>query len=167
MDIQGSDESASKHGSNGGHTLDSSPTSAMSLTSTGSTHTAEVDSCTTSPATISQASISPTSPKSRNQTTLYCRACSKKFTGSPQNAKSNLQRHRRESPRHNKYAGLKCLQPECHMRPPMRSDNLEPHLLNKHKISSPEERRKFKEDSRLLASRIDSDRTPRCRSRRR
>lgn len=152
--------------SNGAHTLDSSPTSVMSLTSTGSTHTAEVDSCTTSPTIISQASISPTSPDPKNLTTLYCRACSRKFTGSPQDAKSNLRRHFRETRRHNKNAGLKCLQPECHTRPPMRQDNLEPHLLKVHKMSSPEERREAKEKSRLLAPKMDSDGTLRRRPRR-
>lgn len=151
--------------SNGAHTLDSSPTSAMSLTSTGSTHTAEVDSCTTSPTTKAQASISPTSLDSSNQTTLYCRACSKKFTGSLQDAKSNLRRHFRETPRHNSTFGLKCPMSECERKNRMRSDNLGMHLQNVHKMSSKSDRQCIIDQCKeLLAERADSFRKPRRRS---
>lgn len=51
-------------------------------------------------------------------------------------------RHRcfvlRESRRHNKNTGLKCPQPECRMKPPMRSGNLKRHLLDFHKMSRSE-----------------------------
>ena len=81
--------------------------------------------------------------------TLWCRACCKAFTGSPQNANSNLRRHLRESPRHNKNVGLRCPQPECRTRRPMRSDNLKSHLLLTHTIASASERQKILDECKL------------------
>lgn len=189
MDIQGSDESASKYrnntsvlavirreqpildsptslfsSSNGADTLDSSPTSAMSLTLTGSPQTAETNSCTTSPTTISQASISPTSPDSRSPTTLYCRACSKNFTGSPQDARSNWRRHFRDTPRHNSTFGLKCPMLGCESKNSMRSDNLKGHLQGVHKMTSPSERQSVIEQCKLSAKGGGSIRKTRRRS---
>ena len=102
----------------------------------------QVKSSTTLPATESHISISPTSPDSITPKTsgVSCRACGKVFKGSPQDARSNYQRHLRESPRHNRNAGLKCPMPECANRNFMRSDNLRRHLKKVHRISSESER---------------------------
>ena len=123
--------------SNRAMTLDSSPTSGMSWISTGSSNRTDVSTGTNSLTTLSQSSLSPTSlaPETPTTSVTSCLSCSKVFTGSPQDAKSNLQRHLRESKRHNKNAGRKCPQPECHMKPHMRSDNLRQHLQNFHKMS--------------------------------
>lgn len=123
--------------SNKAMTLDSSPTSAMSCTSTGSSKRPELSSGNTSLTTSSQASVSPTSlaPNTPTTSTVSCRSCSTEFTGRQQDAKSNLQRHFRESHKHNKNAGRKCPLPKCRAKDPMRSDNLRPHLQNFHKLS--------------------------------
>lgn len=153
----------------GAMTLDSSPTSIMSWTSANSLLTTEVNSNTTSPTAISQGSISPTSPgfNAPTASVVRCLACSKEFKGSLQDANSNLRRHLRTSSRHNKRAGLKCPQPECRNKHPMRSDNLVPHLLNVHNITPLSERQRIKKDCKLSAmSSVDSDGIPRRRSRR-
>lgn len=169
--------------SNGADTLDSSPTSPMSWTFTGSSHTVEdnsqttsptdisqatmeANSQTTSPTDISQATVSPTSLDSNSPTppVVSCPACSKVFKGTLQDAMSNRRRHLRESPRHNKDSGLKCPQPECSKRPRMRPDNLKPHLLKVHKMSSLSELERIVKNARLM--RMDSEGVSRRRSRR-
>lgn len=102
----------------------------------------QVKSSTTLPATEPHISISPTSPDFSAQPTssVSCRACSRVFKGSPQDARANYQRHLRESPRHNRNFGLKCPMPECAKRKSMRTDNLGPHLQKFHSISSKSER---------------------------
>ena len=154
--------------SNGTDSLDSSPTSVGSWKSTSSSYTVGVSSYNTSPTTVSQASVSPTTPDSSNPATtptVRCRACSIDFKGSLQDASSNYQRHLRTSPRHNRNAGLKCPMPECRMKGPKRSDNLSPHLLNFHKITSLSERDRIVEEVRSSAARVDSDGVPRRKSR--
>lgn len=153
--------------SNGAETPESSPTSVMSWTSTGSSKRPEDSTRTTSPTTMSPASTSPTSvaPNSPTTSVASCRACSLSFTGSPQDAKSNLQRHLRTSPRHNTNAGLKCPLPECRMRPRMRSDNLRQHLQRAHKMSSASERQVIIDESRSSARRVDRNGIARPRSR--
>ena len=126
--------------SNKAMTLDSSPTSAMSCTSTGSSKRPELSSGNTSLTTLSQAfaSVSPTSlaPNTPTTSTVSCPSCPKEFKGKrQQDAKSNLQRHIRGSHKHNKNAGRKCPLPKCRAKDPMRSDNLRPHLQNFHKLS--------------------------------
>lgn len=132
----------------------SSPTSAMSWKSMGSSKRPEFSTRPTSLTTLSQASFSPTSLTPNTPTTFVasCPACSRKFTGSPQDARSNLQRHLRTARRHNKDAGLKCPEPECVTRRPMRSDNLGQHLWKYHRKSTPE-RRAIMDESRSLARR--------------
>ena len=102
---------------------------------------AQVNSYMTLPTSKSQASISPTLPgfSTSTDSAVRCLACSMTFTGSPQDANSNLRRHLRTSRRH-RVAGLKCPIPGCQARGLMRSDNLGPHLQNHHKISSKSER---------------------------
>lgn len=148
--------------SNEAREFDSSPTSAMSWVSTGSSERPEVSTPTTSLTTspTSQAPDTPTTPAAS------CLACSMIFTGSPQDAKSNYHRHLRTSRRHNKNAGLKCPLPECRMRAPMRSDNLGPHLQKKHKMSQ-SERQALVEETRRSARRANSEGKSRRQSRRR
>ena len=150
--------------SNQPDSLDSSTTSGMSWESTGSVYTAGVSSHSTSPTTLSQASISPITPDSSNSSTspnVCCRDCCIEFKGSPQDASSNYQRHLRTSPKHKTNAGLKCPRPECRMKAPKRSDNLGPHLLNFHKIKSSSERQRIIETCRSSAVRVESDGVPR------
>lgn len=141
--------------SNGARTPDSSPTSDMSWTFTGSSMRPEVNTRGTSLTALSQASISPTSlaPDTPTSSVVSCRACSREFKGNPQDARSNLQRHLRNSRRHKTSAGLKCPQLECRIRPAMRSDNLGPHLQNFHKMSSPSKRKSIIDESKLSARR--------------
>ena len=123
--------------SNRAMTLDSSPTNAMSWMSTGSSNRPDVSTGTSSLTALSQRPFSSTSlaPETPTTSVPSCLSCSKTFTGSLPDAKSNLQRHLRESRRHNKDAGRKCPLPECRLKPPMRSDNLRQHLQNFHKMS--------------------------------
>ncbi len=86
---------------------------------------------------------------------VRCQACSKEFKGSPVEANSNFRRHLRETPRHNKNAGLRCPQPECRTRRPMRSDNLKPHLMNIHRITSASERQRILDECRSSVKRTD------------
>ena len=81
-------------------------------------------------------------PDFSNATTsrIICPICSKEFKGNLQDAKSNLRRHLRNSPRHTREYSLKCPMPECEKKSRMRSDNLGKHLQNIHKISSKSER---------------------------
>ena len=58
---------------------------------------------------------------------------------------------------HNPNAGLKWPLSECRVRPPMRSDNLGPHLKEVHKMLSSSERQVIIDESKLLARRVDSD----------
>ena len=118
-------------------TFESSPTSAMSWVSTGSSKRPDVSTGTNSLTASSQSPFSPTSqaPETPTTSVISCLSCSKVFAGSPQDARSNLQRHLRESRRHNKNAGRKCPRPECVLRSPMRSDNLRQHLQNLHKMT--------------------------------
>lgn len=152
---------------NGARTLDSSQISDVRWRSTADSERPEVSTRPTSLTTLSQASISPTplTPNTPTTSTVSCRECSKDFTGSPQDARSNFRRHQRTSPRHNKNAGLKCPRPECRMKPPMRSDNLGPHLKKRHRMSS-SERSVAIDQSRLSARRVDDDGIDRHRSRR-
>ena len=91
-------------------------------------------------------------------TVLQCPGCGRSFKGSPQGAKSNLQRHLRTSRRHNNVAtGLKCPMPECHDKAPTRNDNLGPHLINVHGIRSREERQAIVDESRVSAKRLGSN----------
>ena len=123
--------------SNRAMTYGSSPTSAMSWVSTDSSKRPDVSTGTNSLTALSQSPFSPKSlaPETPTTSVASCKSCSKVFAGSPQDAKSNLQRHLRESRRHNKNAGRKCPQPECVSKSPMRSDNLRQHLQNLHKMS--------------------------------
>ena len=86
--------------------------------------------------------VSPTSPDFNIPTFsgVSCRACGKIFRGSSQDARSNYERHLRESLRHNPNAGLECPLPECRNRKRMRFDNLDPHLKKVHRISSKSDR---------------------------
>ena len=110
-------------------TFDSSPTSVMSYVSTGSSKRPDVNTGIDSLTASSQA------PETSTISVTSCLSCSKVFAGSSQDAEFNLQRHLRESRRHNKNAGRKCPQPECVLKTPMRSDNLRQHLQNLHKMS--------------------------------
>ena len=142
--------------SDGEGSLDSSPTSFISGTCTESLQTTDSSSPNTSPATMSQDSTPPGSQAP--DTPVRCRACDLNFTGSPQDAKSNLQRHLRTSKRHNnKSTGLKCPMTECRDKPRMRGDNLSPHLLNTHKISSPVERREIVQKCRASGERLEKN----------
>lgn len=153
--------------SDGARNLNCSPTSAMSWTSTDSSERPKFGTRTPSLTTLSQASISPSSlgPETPTSPFASCRECSRDFAGSPQDARSNLQRHLRTSPRHNKNAGLKCPLPECRMRRPMRSDNLGPHLQKFHKMSSSSDRQIVIDESKFSAGRVDSNGIARRRSR--
>ena len=144
--------------SNGAKTLEASPNSLMSWTPPGSSKRPEIGTQLTSPTSSSQVS-SPTSltPNTPTTSVVSCRACAKDFTGSPQDARSNLQRHLRTSRRHDTNAGLKCPLSECRVRPPMRSDNLGPHLTKVHKMLSSSEKQIIIDESRLLAKRAAND----------
>ncbi len=155
--------------SNRAGSLNSSPTSVMSWTSTGNSQTAEGSSQTISPTTMSQASVSPTSQVSDTSTTsVSCPECSMEFKGSQQDAISNRRRHMQTTQKHNKTKtrGLKCPQPECREKGPMRSDNLGPHLQNVHKMASLSERQSVIEKSKSSVRRVDSDGVARRKSRR-
>ena len=154
--------------SDGTVSLEPSPNSFMSWTPTNSSYTAGASSHTTSPTNTSQASASPTSPYSGTPPTsgIVCLACSLPFSGTQQDAWSNLQRHLKNSPRHNKNAGLKCPMPGCEKKKPQRSDNLGPHLQNFHKISSKSQRQNIIKATKMSANRLDSNGRPRRRSRR-
>ena len=124
--------------STGPLTVGSSPTSLTTRTSQDD----EFSTPMTSPTTASQASISPTSPAFNSSTfnsstsnVETCPICGKRFQGTLSNARSNLNRHLRTSPRHNKDAGLRCPEPRCDAKP-MRSDNLGPHLKRSHGLTS-------------------------------
>ena len=154
--------------SNGPRTPDSSQTRSISRTSTRSSKRPKASTRTTSLTNSSQASVSPTSPPPNSPTpsVTSCLACSLTFKGSPQDAKSNLLRHLRNSPRHNAKAGLKCPLPECHARRPQRSDNLKPHLLKIHHMTSESDRQAVIDESKALAKRAESDGVGRGRPRR-
>ena len=111
--------------------------------------------CNTPSTTESHASNSPTPSEFSAQTSnvVCCRKCSLKFSGSPQDAKSNLGRHLRTSPRHNRNAGLKCPLPQCRARPAIRSENLGPHLLRFHRIFSASERQTMINNARSILHR--------------
>ena len=70
----------------------------------------------------------------------YCQSCSKTFAGTPQNRKSNLMRHYRTSRHHNKDGVFKCPKPGCSSKY-KRTDNLNKHLRETHRLLSREERR--------------------------
>lgn len=154
--------------SDGTGSLEPSPNSFMSWTPTDSSHTAGASSHTTSPTNASQVSASPTStyPKTPTSSGIGCLACSLMFSGTPQDAMSNLQRHLKNHPRHNKGAGLKCPMPGCEKKKRQRSDNLGPHLRNFHGITSKSERQDIVTATKQLAGRLDSNGRPRRRSRR-
>ena len=88
---------------------------------------------------------------------VVCRPCSKVFKGRQADAISNLRRHLRTSLRHNKTGTLRCPLPECRTKASLRPDNLGPHLLHFHKISSSSERQEIIQNSQLSARRKDSD----------
>ena len=144
--------------SDGVWTPQSSPSSAMSWKSMGSSKRPEFSTRPTSLATLSQASISPTSIAPDTPATVVerCPACRREFRGSPQDARSNLLRHLRTTKRHNIDAGLKCPQPECRTRRSMRSDNLKPHLKKVHPELSSSKRQDIIDESKSLARRRDS-----------
>ena len=149
-------------------TLDSSSTGVMSWTPTHSSERTELSNQTTSLTTTpSQHSGSPTSPIPDTPSTsvVSCPQCSIDFTGSPQDARSNYQRHLRETRRHNKEAGLKCPLPDCDTKPPMRSDNLAPHLRKQHGMSQIQAQATATE-CKVSARRAKSHTAPRRRSRR-
>lgn len=95
----------------------------------------------------SQALISPDFSNA-TASGVSCPICFKEFKGNLEDAKSKLRRHLRSSPRHTRMYGLKCPMPECEKKNPMRSDNLEPHLQNFHKISSKSNRQSIIEHCR-------------------
>ncbi len=70
----------------------------------------------------------------------YCQSCSKTFVGTPQNRKSNLMRHYRTSRHHNKDGVFKCPELGCSSKY-KRTDNLNKHLRETHRLLSREERR--------------------------
>lgn len=70
----------------------------------------------------------------------YCQSCSKTFMGTSQNKKSNLMRHYRTSRQHNKDGVFKCPKPGCSSKY-KRTDNLNKHLRETHRLLSREERR--------------------------
>ena len=139
----------------GPSTLISSPTSTRTLPM----GTPRTEKPSSSPATLSQDSISPTSaPPDTPRTVLTCPACSKTFKGSPQDARSNLNRHVRTSRRHNsKETGLKCPMEACRDKARMRCDNLGPHLISVHGISDTVVRKGMIYDCRVEAGRVDSN----------
>ena len=137
-------------------TVDSSPTSHTTRTTTDTSQEEEVSTEMTSPTTASQNSTpstpsTPFTPSAINVSTsnmeTECHLCGEKFTGIPDNARSNLTRHLRTSPKHNKDAGLKCPEPGCPAKP-MRSDNLRPHLKRKHGLTSPSDLEQAKKKRR-------------------
>ena len=95
--------------------------------------------------------VPPLSPDS-STTVVTCSACSRVYRG---NANSNLRRHLRTSRRHNRSTGIKCPMPECRNKARMRIDNLSPHLLNVHRISSAEEKRTITDQCKLEARKVD------------
>lgn len=134
----------------GTSTVGSSPTSLTTQASMDLSPRDESNSQMTSPTTASQASTSPTSPvhdASTSRVVETCKSCGDKFTGTPQDARSNLTRHWRTSPKHNTDAGLKCPEPDCPAGP-MRADNLGPHLRRKHKLTALSELEQAKKKSR-------------------
>ena len=154
--------------SDGTNSLEPSPNSSISWTHTDSSHTAGASSHTTSPTNTSQVSASPTSPYPKTPTTsgIACLACSLTFSGTPQDAMSNLQRHLNETLRHNKNAGLKCPMPGCEKKNRQRSDNLGPHLQNFHGIISKSERQNIIKATKRSEGRLDCNGKSRRRSRR-
>ena len=117
--------------SNDPWTPESSSTSVMSWTTA-----PEISPRPTSLTALSQASFSPTSLASNIPKSLVarCPACSMTFAGSPQDMRLNLQCHLWVARGHNKTTFLECPQPECLTKPPMRSDNLDPHLQRRHRM---------------------------------
>lgn len=126
--------------STGTFTVSSSPTSLTTRTSMDICPKDEVSTQMTSPISASQASTSPTSPTCSVPTSYVeiCPMCEEKFKGTQADARSNLNRHLRTSPKHNEDPGLKCPEPDCRAKR-MRSDNLGQHLKRKHGITSPSE----------------------------
>lgn len=126
--------------STGTFTVGSSPTSLATRTSMDISQTDETTTQMTSPTSASQASTSPTSSACNASTSGVetCSICGDRYTGTRSNAKSNLTRHLRTSPKHNKDAGFKCPERDCQATP-MRSDNLGPHLKRRHGLNSPTE----------------------------
>ena len=122
------------------------------------TFTPEVSPRPISLTALSQASFSPTSLARNILTTLVasCLAYSMTFTGYPRDVRTNFLRHLRTARRHNKTAGLKCPQPECLTKPPMRSDNLGPHLRRMHRMPLAE-RQVVIDKCRLSARRANVD----------
>ena len=142
-------------------TLGSSPTSirTVSMETPRLINLINASSKATSPDTLSQDSISPTSaPPDTPSAVVSCPACSKTFKGNQQDAKSNLQRHLRTSRRHNnKQTGLKCPMEQCRDKARMRCDNLGPHLINVHGISDKVEREAVVYECKVAAGRVNSN----------
>ena len=150
--------------SDGTRTLQSTPTT-INTWSTETPRTEAFSSQATSPATLSQDAISPTPSSPDSPTTaLSCLSCQKTFSGKPENAKSNLTRHLRTSPRHDKNQGLKCPFEDCRDKDRMRSDNLKPHLLTVHKIPS-DQVPAIVDKCRASLSRVNSNGVPQRKSR--
>ena len=108
----------------------------------------------------------PLSATSANSTKsrVTCQACSLQFSGTPQDAMSNLHRHLRTSPRHIKDAGFKCPMSGCENKKPLRSGDLGSHLQNSHRITAKSERHSSINPTRLLVGTLDSNGRPRRRS---
>ena len=137
--------------STGIHTVGSSPTSLRTGISMSTSQDGEFSTRMTSPTSVSQASISPTSPASNVSTThveLHCPKCGDKFCGKPANANKNLKRHLETSSKHNENPGVDCPQPDCSARP-SRADNLRSHLIRKHGLFSQEVEQAIKKSKRM------------------
>ena len=111
-----------------------SPLTATSYTSMGSSLFSMRGRSNTSPTTVSPTLSS--SPQYSDilipsTETTYCKSCPAKFTGSPQDRKSNLQRHLRTTRRHEKIGGFRCPEQDCGMLL-SRSDNLKNHMQTAH-----------------------------------
>ena len=123
-------------------------TSAIITTQT-SINTSQKIGSSSTPATTSQNfTCSPSGvlaiPTSEEE---YCQFCSKTFVGTPQNRKSNLMRHVKTLHHHNKGGGFKCPKPGCSSKY-NRTDNLNMHLRETHRILSSKERREATRFSR-------------------
>lgn len=137
-------------GSTGTFTVGFSPTSLTTPTSMDMSPKDEVSTEMTSPTTASQTSTTPTSPAGNSsKSVVICQICGDRFTGTLSDARSNLTRHLRTSPKHNKDVGFKCPERTCAAKP-MRADNLGPHLKRRHGLTSPLELEQAVKKSRGL-----------------
>ena len=128
------------------HACNLRDTSAIITTQTSINTSQKIGSSAPSAATSQTSTCSPSGvlaiPTSEEG---YCQSCSKTFMGTPRDRKSNLTRHIRTS--HNKDSVFKCPKPGCSSKY-TRTDNLNTHLREKHRLESPRERREAVEVSR-------------------